>query len=71
MMPSLSEIRRLREKLNITQKELSQMTGFSQSYIARLERNELNPTYESIGKYSMYWKMKCLKGKSMSNGRRI
>ncbi|MGC8644865.1 MAG: CBS domain-containing protein [Thermoplasmata archaeon] len=50
MMPSLSEIKRLREKLNITQKELSKMTGFSQSYIARLERNELNPTYESVRK---------------------
>ncbi|MEM3205707.1 MAG: CBS domain-containing protein, partial [Thermoplasmatales archaeon] len=50
MMPSLNEIKRLREKLNITQKELSRMTGFSQSYIARLERNELNPTYESIRK---------------------
>ncbi|MEM0127915.1 MAG: CBS domain-containing protein [Thermoplasmatales archaeon] len=50
MMPGLNEIKRLREKLNITQKELSNMSGFSQSYIARLERNELNPTYESVRK---------------------
>jgi predicted transcriptional regulator len=50
MLLGLGEIKRLREKLGITQKELSKMAGFSQSYIARLERNELNPTYDSVRK---------------------
>ncbi|MEM4058147.1 MAG: CBS domain-containing protein [Thermoplasmata archaeon] len=40
----------MRKKLDLTQKELAKLTGLSQSYIARLEREDLNPTYESVKK---------------------
>lgn len=50
MMPSLNDIKRLREKLSLTQNQLSKLTGFSQSYIARVERGEINPSFESTKK---------------------
>ncbi len=50
MLPSVQEIKNLRKKAGLTQKELAGLTGLSQSYIARLERGDLNPTYENIKK---------------------
>ena len=50
MLPSIPEIRKMRKKLGISQKELAGLTGVSQSYIARLEKGEINPTYEKIRK---------------------
>ena len=50
MLPSIPEIRKMRKNLGISQKELAGLTGVSQSYIARLEKGEINPTYEKIRK---------------------
>jgi transcriptional regulator with XRE-family HTH domain len=38
-----------RAKLGLTQKELANMAGVSQGYIAKLEGGEANPTLERIG----------------------
>lgn len=50
MLPGVQEIKNMRKKAGITQKELANLTGLSQSYIARLESGDLNPTYENIKK---------------------
>ncbi len=50
MLPSVQEIKNLRKKAELTQKELAELTGLSQSYIARLESGDLNPTYDNIKK---------------------
>lgn len=50
MLPSIPEIRKMRKNLGISQKELASLTGVSQSYIARLEKGEINPTYEKVRK---------------------
>jgi transcriptional regulator with XRE-family HTH domain len=38
-----------RTKVGLTQKELAEKAGVSQSYIAKLEGGEANPTLERIG----------------------
>ena len=43
---TLAEARR---QLNLTQKQLADSVGVSQSYIAKLEGGEANPTLERIG----------------------
>ncbi len=48
MLPTIEEIRKLRKNLGISQKELAASVGVSQSYIARLERGSLNPTYNKV-----------------------
>lgn len=50
MLPSIEEIRKMRKNLGISQKELASETGVSQSYIARLEKGSINPTYDKIRK---------------------
>ncbi len=50
MLPSIQEIRKMRKNLGISQKELASRTNVSQSYIARLEKGEINPTYEKVRK---------------------
>lgn len=50
MLPSIEEIRKMRKNLGISQKELAAATGVSQSYIARLEKGSINPTYDKIRK---------------------
>lgn len=47
MLPELSEVRRLRRALGITQKALSKLSGVSQSAIAKIERGSLQPSYHS------------------------
>lgn len=50
MLPSIEEIRKMRKNLGFSQKELASATGVSQSYIARLEKGSINPTYDKIRK---------------------
>jgi len=45
-MRELSDIKPIRKRLGITQKELAQKAGVSQSVIAKVERNQLNLSYE-------------------------
>lgn len=44
-MRSLEEIKLLRKKYNLTQKELSNLAQVSQSLIAKIEAGKLDPTY--------------------------
>jgi predicted transcriptional regulator len=50
MLPNEKDIKNLRKRIGMTQKALADLTGLSQSYIARLEQGSLNPTYENIKK---------------------
>lgn len=45
-MRELSDIKLIRKRLGITQKQLSKMAGVSQSVIAKVERDQLNLSYE-------------------------
>jgi len=45
-MRELSEIKIIRKRLGITQKELAKKANVSQSVIAKVERNQLNLSYE-------------------------
>jgi predicted transcriptional regulator len=54
MLPSIEELRKMRKNLGISQKELAHVSGVSQSYIARLEKGNLNPTYDKIRKIYEY-----------------
>ena len=48
--PSLSEIKRLRKKLNISQKELGFLCDIPQSTISRIENNSIDPPYSKVKK---------------------
>ncbi len=54
MLPSIEELRKMRKSLGISQKELASISGVSQSYIARLEKGDINPTYDKIKKIYEY-----------------
>lgn len=41
-------VKRLREKLGLTQEELAEKSGFSQQYLSDLERGRRNPTIVSV-----------------------
>ena len=46
--PPTSDIRRLRKSLDITQTELSQESGISQSTIAKIEKGRISASYDTI-----------------------
>jgi len=46
--PPATEIKRLRHALDITQMQLSSMSGVSQSTIAKIEKGAINGSYESV-----------------------
>jgi len=50
LLPKLSEIRKLRLKLGLTQTKLSRLSGVSQSLIAKLERGYVVPNYDTFNK---------------------
>lgn len=45
MLPELGEIKKNRKKIGLTQTELAQKTGVSQSLIAKIESNDIVPSY--------------------------
>ncbi|MBU0470063.1 MAG: CBS domain-containing protein [Nanoarchaeota archaeon] len=45
ILKSLENIRKLRKKYNLTQKELANKAGVSQSLIAKIESKKLDPTF--------------------------
>lgn len=54
MLPSIEELRKMRKNLGISQKELASISGVSQSYIARLEKGSINPTYDKVRRIFEY-----------------
>jgi predicted transcriptional regulator len=45
MLPSLDEIVRRRKNLGLNQKELAALVGVSQSFVAKIEAKNINPSY--------------------------
>ena len=54
MLPSVQDLGKMRKNLGISQKEIAKMVGVSQSYIARMEKGDINPTYENVKKIYSY-----------------
>lgn len=50
MFPNLSEIKKRRVRLGLTQKKLAQISDVSQSTIAKLESRRINPSYSLVKK---------------------
>ncbi|MEM2103309.1 MAG: CBS domain-containing protein [Candidatus Bathyarchaeia archaeon] len=48
MLPSIEEISKKRKMFGLTQKELARLAGVSQSFIAKLESNKINPSYDKV-----------------------
>lgn len=48
ILPSLDDIKRLRKKLNISQKELGDLLNIPQSTISRIENKSIDPPYSKF-----------------------
>lgn len=48
MLPALDIIQDRRRKLGLTQSQLADMAGVSQSYIAKLEARKIEPSYQKV-----------------------
>jgi predicted transcriptional regulator len=54
ILPNLSDIKRLRKKLNISQKTLGEKLKLSQSIISRIESGTVDPPYSKLKKIYEY-----------------
>ena len=52
-LPDLDKIRKMRKRLNLSQRELASMAGVSQSLIAKIERGSIDPSYSNVRKILM------------------
>ncbi len=50
MLPELSQIKKLRKEYSLSQKELSELAGVSQSFITKIESGKIEPTYSRAKK---------------------
>jgi len=50
MLSEIADIKRIRKKLGLTQEELAQRAGISQSMIAKIESGSLEPSYSNAQK---------------------
>ena len=48
MLPDLDEIPRLRKALGLTQTAIARLANVSQSTIVKIEKRQMNPSYESV-----------------------
>ena len=48
--PPVSDIKRIRKSLDVTQTELAAASGVSQSTIAKIERGRMSASYETVVK---------------------
>ena len=48
ILPDLMELRRMRKIIGLTQVDLAQRVGISQSMIAKIENGTLNPSYDVV-----------------------
>lgn len=51
-------VKKAREKLGLTQEELAEKVGVHVSYISRIERGKVNPSYEILENLSKILKVK-------------
>src|SRR5674476_689619 len=49
-LPDLDKIRQMRKRLNLSQRELANLAGVSQSLIAKIERGSIDPSYSNVRK---------------------
>jgi len=49
-MIDLGEVKKLRKKFGVTQKELASKAGVTQAYIAKLENKQIDPKISSFNK---------------------
>ncbi|MFX1503537.1 MAG: helix-turn-helix domain-containing protein, partial [Promethearchaeota archaeon] len=54
ILPSLSDIKSLRKKLNISQNELGEILNIPQSTISRIENGSIDPPYSKLKKIYEY-----------------
>ena len=59
-LPELKELKYLRRKLDVTQKELSDAIGIPQATISRIESGKGNPIYSTVKKIFEYLEYKRL-----------
>ena len=50
MVFDISQLKKIRKQLNITQHQFAQQAGISQSMVAKIEAGRLDPTYSSVKK---------------------
>lgn len=65
MLPRISSIKQIRQKLGITQKKLATMTGVSTSMINQIESGRSQPSYETAKR--IFDSLANLEGKSSSH----
>lgn len=50
MISSLDDIKKIRKRLGLTQSDLAKLSGVSQSLIAKLESNRIDPSFTNVKK---------------------
>lgn len=53
MVFDINQLKKIRKQLNLTQHQLSQKIGISQSMIAKIESSKLDPTYSYVKKIEL------------------
>lgn len=61
MFPDIEALKKKREELNLTQKEIAKQCGVSQSTIAKIENGRINPSYRIMRK--IFTTLQEIKGK--------
>jgi predicted transcriptional regulator len=54
LLPDISEIRKIRLRLNVSQRKLANQLHLNQSTIAKIERGGINPSYQVVSKIFQY-----------------
>ncbi len=55
------QLRQAREKLHLTQQEVTEAAGISTNFYAQMERDEVNPSIEKVQKVKKILKLKEIK----------
>lgn len=67
--PPATEIRKMRKNLDVTQTELSEATGVSQSTIAKIERGRISASYDTV--VSLFEALERMKQNNMKDTKAI
>ncbi len=60
--PDISEIRKIRQRLGLTQSSLARQCGLSQSIIAKIEKGRCDPSYSTASRLFGYFEQQSKKG---------